>query len=356
MELGSEYSLSFSELTVQKDSIFEYVSEYGTVFRFDSGRSALKYIALHLKGDDQVLLPEFICESVADCFPAEQTRYYSLQPDFTVNTDDLGNKISPETRLILVMHYFGAVQPREKLTEIRRLADLHDCVIVEDTTHSIFSQSATIGDYMVCSIRKWLPIPRGGLLYYAGTGENPLGTAPPRYPKSTDNRRANGMVLKDMFLREGLPYNADYRRIFAESEHLIDTQTDIRMMSDFAEFIASCVSTGRLKSRRRKNYDRLRDALSRHGLPPALSLGDCEIPLVFPLRVPNRDAFRSYLMDNRIYCAVHWPFDGVQPDARGFALKNAEELISLPIDQRYDERHMEYLAKVILQYEGDLLF
>ena len=40
-------------------------------------------------------------------------------------------------------------------------------------------------------------------------------------------------------------------------------------------------------------------------------------------------------MEHRIYCAVHWPFDGICGEEREQARKNGDELISLPIDQRY---------------------
>lgn len=361
MELGSEYHLSLSALNYQEDNIFAYLSGFDQVFWFDSGRSALRHIAAHMKTDDEILLPAFICESVSGCFPPEKTRYYHLNSDFTVDLDDLKRKTGDRTRLIFVMHYFGAIQPRKVLEETRQLAEQYHCVVVEDTTHSIFSRQSTIGDYMVCSIRKWLPIPRGGVLYYASDskrvhGANPLALFPPAFPKSVDNRRVYAMVLKDLFLHEGLDYNADYRRIFAECENLIDEQKDIGMMSDFARFIASCVSIESLQQRRSKNYDQLSAHLALHGIKPAIALSDSDTPLVFPLRVKQRDLFRSYLMNQKIYCAVHWPFDGVQPDERTIAVKNAEELISLPIDQRYDERHISYLAEMVLQYEGDLLF
>ena len=166
MELGSEYNLSLQELNVREDNIFGYLSGYEKVLWFDSGRSALKHIALHLRQEDEILLPEFICESVSDCFPPEKTAYYRLQPDFTVNVDDLKTKISDKTRLLFVMHYFGAVQPQTLLEEIRTLARQHNCVIVEDTTHSLFSRKSTVGDYtdwsaiwrLFCTLTVWQPV------------------------------------------------------------------------------------------------------------------------------------------------------------------------------------------------------
>ena len=68
MELGSEYNLSLSVLEVKEDNIFNYLSDFSKQFYFDSGRSALKHVALHLGPEEKVLLPEFICESVSSCF------------------------------------------------------------------------------------------------------------------------------------------------------------------------------------------------------------------------------------------------------------------------------------------------
>lgn len=44
MELGSEFNLSLSELTVKGNNIFTFLSEYNNVIYFDSGRSALRHL------------------------------------------------------------------------------------------------------------------------------------------------------------------------------------------------------------------------------------------------------------------------------------------------------------------------
>lgn len=74
-----------------------------------------------------------------------------------------------------------------------------------------------------------------------------------------------------------------------------------------------------------------------------------------PIRVKNRDALRCRLMEHRIYCAVHWPFDGVQADKRPLARKLAAQMLSLSIDQRYDTAHIDYLMDTLDTYKGLLL-
>ena len=73
--------------------------------------------------------------------------------------------------------------------------------------------------------------------------------------------------------------------------------------------------------------------------------------MVYPIRIRNRDKLRKYLMYHRIYCAVHWPFDGCQMESRLMAKRNAEELLSLPIDQRYGAKEIDYLCEVLSKYK-----
>ncbi len=353
MELGSEYNLSLNSLSVVKDNIFDYLSDFEYCYYFDSGRSALRHLVNQLRDCSHVLLPEFICESVTNCFDGRKVSFYKLNKDFSIDLDDLRAKIQGRNTIIFIMHYFGVLQNPAILSEVRSLADKNGVIIFEDTTHSIFTKSQTIGDYMICSIRKWLPVPGGGALYYRQDKGNILV---PDYPKSADNSRSYGMILKDLFLNTGHDCNLEYRSIFSDSEQRLDNQKEIYEISDFARYVASCMDIEQLTRVRKKNYDLLNNYLMKSGIKPVIELEEHDIPLVYPIRVKNRNKLRSYLMDKKIYCAVHWPFDNQQPRNRPFAIRNADELISLPIDQRYDEEHIKYLIDVLSKYGGDLLF
>lgn len=353
MELGSEYNLNLSDLNIVTDNIFAYFSDYRYSFYFDSGRSAIKHIVKHFLNNMTIILPEFICESVTECFVNYNILFYRLKEDFTIDIDDLRKKIGGRSSVIFIMHYFGKVQPTSILRQVRLLADDSESLIIEDTTHSVFSRKRTIGDYLVCSIRKWLPLPGGGVLYY---NQNRLGVDFPNYSKSINNNRTYGMILKDMFLKKGFDCNREYRRIFRDSEEMLDKQEDIYEISDLARFIGSCTSIEVIKEKRKHNYDRLTKKLETIGVTAAVSLEKSEVPLTCVLRVPERARFKDYLMEKNIYCAVHWPFDRIEEEQRPFAIKNAKELISLPIDQRYDDDHIDYLFKTIEEYGGELLF
>lgn len=353
MELGSEFSLSLSSLNKSDNNLEFYLKEYTDVLYLDSGRSAIRYLSRQLHEMDEVLLPEFICESVINCFNVDKIHFYRLNNDFTVDVEDIRSKMTQNTKLIFLMHYFGAVQPENVLCEIQDIAKENQCTILEDATHSIFGYKRTIGDYVVASVRKWLPIPRGGVLF---TVNDTMKLQRLNLEHCTDNEKAYGMILKDMFLNGRLDCNSEYRDIFVNSERKLDDQTKILSMSDFSQYVASCIDIVEMKQRRQRNYRYLKEQLAKLNLFAAVNLLEEDCPFVFPIRVPNRDMFRKYLIDNKIFCAVHWPADGIKEEERKEAIYNSNTLISLPIDQRYDAKHMDYMVDVIFKYGGELLF
>jgi hypothetical protein len=73
------------------------------------------------------------------------------------------------------------------------------------------------------------------------------------------------------------------------------------------------------------------------------------VPLGFPLRVRRRDSLRQILFDNQIYPPVHWPTQGIVPQEFSESHKLADEIMTLPCDQRYGGEDMERMASIILK-------
>ena len=86
MELGSEYDLDLNKLNISSNNLFHYLESYNCQF-FDSGRSALRHIPFNQ--NKAVLLPEFICESVSNCFPSQNIIFYNITEDLQIDLDDL---------------------------------------------------------------------------------------------------------------------------------------------------------------------------------------------------------------------------------------------------------------------------
>lgn len=349
IELGSEFNLSLNELSVVENNLFSYLGKYKTEW-FDYGRSAVRHIPIH--GKRKILLPEFICESVILCFPREDISFYRIDEKLQIDLSDLVSKLDESVGAIYVVHYFGYLQDPRVLQIIRDKADMYGCIVIEDTTQSLFSEHIIYGDYVIASVRKWMPVPQGAVLY-ASNRELPSVDG---IPENTDNTRAYGMILKEMFLKTGYDTNAKYREIFSKCEKLIDSTSEVKCISQFARYIIGCIDVKKVIEKRKINYNRLRKGLQEKGLMPIKKLDADECPLAYVVRVNNRDEFRNYLMKNRIYCAVHWPFDGIKKELRCNAIDNSNTLLSLPIDQRYGNIEIDYMIDIICKYGGELSF
>ena len=62
-----------------------------------------------------------------------------------------------------------------------------------------------------------------------------------------------------------------------------------------------------------------------------------------------RDEFRKYLIQNRIYCPIHWELSNIHSIS-----ENAKEIynnvLSLVCDQRYDESEIRYFIEKINEF------
>lgn len=350
MELGSEFNLDLSKLRVSENSFYEYISDKQYQL-FDSGRSALRAI-LPLLDDGKILMPEYICTSVIDCFPPDKLIFYRLKKNLQIDENDFLEKIKENVSAVYLMHYFGSLQPESVLNLAKSEREKHGFKIIEDSTHSLFTAKQTIGDYCVASLRKWFAIPNGGVLY--------SDKMPSRYfevvPKTTENYRSYAMMLKTLFLNAQLNCNSTYRQIFKEAEEKLDTQSCIMRISDYAEFLLKCNDVNEMVKKRKSNLSYLRKGLDNLGVRSLSYMPEGVCPFAFPILVPDRDAFRAYMIENKIYCAIHWPIGAISKPERPLARTLADSIISLPIDQRYGDEEMEYMLKVIRQYKGRLIF
>ena len=95
------------------------------------------------------------------------------------------------------------------------------------------------------------------------------------------------------------------------------------------------------------------DVFLENDLIPIACTIDNEVPLVFPVIAKSseiRDSVRKHLIDNDIYCPVHWPL----PNNMGFdckALDYSKRELSIVCDQRYDLVDMQRIIDVMKEYK-----
>lgn len=346
MELGSNFELDISKISYCRDSVKQYLKDLYPIY-VDSGRSAIKLLASQIK-KGKILLPSYICKSVVDSFADKfEIDYYLINEKLQIDIQSLTQKLNQDVAIVYVMHYFGKTQNKDALELILRKKEEKEYLIIEDTTHSFLSGKQTIGDYQICSLRKWFAIPDGGVIY----SQNAIETDSIRKANPSAGMVCEAMLLKYLFIHNKVDCNSVYRKIFVDNEEQLDKQKEIYDISDLSDILLEYTSLKAITETRSENWNFLYNTIKNNLIYPVYQEKAADfVPFAYPVFVEDRDRFRKYLIDHKIYCAVHWPIEIEEQKHYGKTQFMSEHLLSLPIDQRYTLEEMEYMTNIINQY------
>ena len=348
MELGSNFELSLNEgVKEQKNNVKKYLDNQYTIYT-DSGRSAICLASSKLR-KGKILLPAYICKSVVECFKNQyKIRFYQLNEYLEIDKDSMEEQLTESVSVVYIMHYFGKMQNANTLEYLREKQKLYQFQIIEDTTHSFLTQKNTIGDFQICSLRKWFAIPDGGVIY----SKTPLKIEKPEEQKACTAQVTEAMLLKYLYINYGTECNEMYRTIFVEQEHALDNQQKLYKISDISELLLRCVDISKTAKRRKENWNYIIKTLDNKKIMPLYrENADAFVPFSFPVLVEERDRFRKYLMEHKIYCAVHWPIETKEQQVIEQNRYLTHHILSLPLDQRYGLEHMEYMMRIVNEFK-----
>ncbi len=292
---------------------------------FSSGRSALSAI-LKQRSMESVSLPSWCCDSMIIPFVEAGIRveFYPVYFEDGLVTD----LSSVRTDAVLVLDYFGFTQQQSM-----------DCsgIVIRDVTHSVFSKTHTDADHYFGSLRKWAGFWTGGYGW---------GFQAPNIPEDTCyvQLRKRAMEEKSRYIN-GSSDSKEYLKIFSQAEQLLDEQYYAGAADKDVER-AFKLDVEFIKKRRRANAKHLLEAFSDWAIFPSMAEEDC--PLFVPVLVPDgkRDALRSYLIRNEIYCPVHWPVSEYHKIAPK-CMSLFENELSLVCDHRYTLQDMDRLIGTV---------
>ena len=316
---------------------------------FRSGRDTLKAIAREFK-PTVALIPALACDSMVLPFEmyGHRIRYYKLNPDYSINLESLNSALNDvgKEALFLYMDYFGNSAINDN--ELNRLKTSYpDLIFIEDRTHNLLAErkSKFEPDFVMASLRKWMDIPDGGLLWPKGD----LRNCDFSRDTSFSEKRLEAQCMMHEYLQTGhLKTKTCYRNIFSSVSSIIDTDTKPGLMSAYAFELAMSVDLASIRDIRNENAATLADELRRGGLslinmPP----GVCD--LYVPLLTENRDNIQKKLSLIRIYCTVIWPLNSKQKELCEVAKRTQEHMLAIYCDQRYTKADMRYIASNIMR-------
>jgi hypothetical protein len=294
-------------------------------------------------GASTLWVPEYFCEDVVEHIQAycEIKRY----TDYPTQTEPTWETLSPAAGdIVLAVDYFGMRSP----TVWYAWALKRNCILLEDYSHDpAYGFRHSRADFAVSSLRKTLPVPDGALLW------SPAGHALPQSPVSaaagTEEKFA-AMVWKHEYLsgQSDEKLKGVFRDWQVHGEQVLCEQP---VSAPALESVALC-SMGIPEAwleRRHSNVEYLLRALRNYDSAKALSptMPDGGTPFAAVLKFEThelREQTRRRLLDNRIYCPVHWPA-GKRSSAEARYLSGT--LLTLISDQRYGVEDMKRIVTTL---------
>lgn len=310
------------------------VEYHKDAIRLNYGRNALEYI-LKAKQYKKVHLPYYICNSVLEPINKLDIKYeyYNIDNNFQMKLDleEIKND-----ELLIYVNYFGICNDR--IDELIELARLIDCEICIDNTQSFFSNPKEDA-HTIYSARKFFGVPDGAYLYTDVVLDkhfiHELG-----YDKFNH-------LTKRIDIGTSEAYD-DFRKI---SKH--HSGQPIRRMSKLSQRILSSINYDEIKRTRLRNFKYLHKYLGEIN-ELEINLDSIGCPMIYPFRTTAR-GLRNKLIDNGVFVARYWDEvkSIVSKDTVEYSL--VEDLIPLPIDQRYGVEEMQYIINIILTREYYIL-
>lgn len=340
-EYGYEYDAALDE-RLWKETAGKVTSEklFGA-HCLRSGRDALKAIAREFS-PRTILLPALACDSMVLPFAlyGHKVRFYRLHSDYSVDLDRL--EIGQEPTILLYMEYFG--RPAISDTSIERLRAKGNITFIEDRTHNLIwnRTSSFKPDYMMASLRKWLPIPDGGLLW--GNISKSLSD-----DTTFSSTRLKAQCMRHEFLSGGdEKIKTEYRRIFSGVSDIMGGDKP-SAMSAYAYAKAVATNWKEQRQVRSKNAKMLIEMLSSSPFITFIQDEPGRSDLYVPFTVPNRDEVQRRLSSMGVFNTVIWPLSTQQKEACQVAKFTEENMLAAPCDQRYTPDDMKYIGEEIVR-------
>lgn len=332
-------------------------NQYQRVVYTNNGRTATTYAFLHgihLSEEESILIPEYCCISIINAleYINAQFQVYKIKENLEIDMMDITSKITEQTKVLYIIHYFGIPHCKETVARIKELANNHKLVIVEDLTQTLLSKGSErigFGDYLVASTRKWYPMTDGGIVVAKNGVEFEIVDLDTGYDEA---------VYKQGLLSAAKIYLENKLEIYIELEKEANKARYLdftpKAMTEASRNIFYQSNHEESARKRRENYTYLHHHLSGiEGLTiwgRTLDQEGEQVPFGFMVLVEDREEFYQYLAQQGILGEIQWilPTDYFMPSP--YATMLSEHSLMLQCDQRYGLEEMEYTCKVIREY------
>lgn len=344
-EYGYEYDVVLDKELYEKSKGNVTHEKFMGAMCLRSGRDALKVVAREYE-PTTVLIPALACDSMILPFEmyGHVVKYYKLNKDYSINSESLYSLISNEdkTVLFLYMDYFGNKAIEDDELDKLRASHPH-LIFIEDKTHNLLVKSRYTfnPDFTVASLRKWIDIPDGGVLWT----DRELKEKEYSDDLTFSEVRLRAQCMRNEFLQTGdEAIKIEYRKIFSTVTEMIDEEKLPGLMSQYAYEKACYANLGEVNEVRSRNAQILIDELKGFTfVQDKTGFGDVYVAVL----IENRDEVQKKLALMGIFSTIIWPLNDRQRVACEVAKYTEEHMLTIYCDQRHNIEDMKYIASCV---------
>lgn len=284
-----------------------------------SGRQCLAYIA-HILNIKKLHIPYYTCPVVRYILNALGIKsiFYHIGKDFLPTSS-----FDPKD-FILYTNYFGLCA-RQTLT----LAEKYPNLIIDNAQAFYMPNTGKAG---FNSPRKFFGVADGGFLYCEKHATEPF--------------RENKSFKTASYLLQRTDCNAkEAYNSFLQNEKILETIPSTKM-SRLTQSLLERTDLGWAKEKRLENFNFLHKTFKKRNVL-SLNIHSYDVPLIYPF-ISGSSYMRQYLITNHIYSARYWPDEPAHiAQFSPWEQVLQQQLIAIPIDQRYNKQDMQYIVDII---------
>lgn len=328
-EIGSEFWIENAPkiLLTERDGVYCL-----------SGRTAIDLILqdiLRKKEVKSVAMPAWCCDSMIALFLAHgiDVRFYDYGHTDIIDCTDI----------FYLANYFG-YENTLNMDVVRKIKE-SGSIILYDRTHSFLMDDEAyheLSDYSFASIRKWMGVIGGAVV--EGIDKPELKDCPYISVKDKAMRDKFRYLMGDNSVKKD-----DFLAAFGEFGHQLAEDYCNYAMDDLSYTLYKQENLQRMKQLRRENAAYIHENLK--GVQFMYEFTDKSVPLFVPVLFESkeqRDTVRKKLIEQQIYCPVHWPQPKQIPaDYKVTGIVSRE--LSLICDQRYGINEIKREIETIMQ-------
>lgn len=284
----------------------------------NSGRFCLEYI-LRCRKYSKIYVPYFTCDSaiapiIRLNIPHE---FYHIDKEYHL-IDDI---TLSDNEALMYTNYWGIQNEYCKELSLK-----YGQQLILDYTQAFYAKPIS-GIDTFYSCRKFFGVPDGGYLYTNKKADFPI-------EQDVSYTRTSSLVKRiDLSPEDGYE---DFRSCSQEFNNM-----PIRYMSKFTKRMMQGIDYNQAAEKRRANYAYLQSSLG--GTP----IDDDTVPMVFPYIIEEGQILRNHLIQNKVFVAKYWPNVDMWAGENAAETWMANNILPLPIDQRYGTTDMERIIRLI---------